>query len=77
MDNYPLKIYQAFDHNSQATNLLEDISKTLNDLFNFFEPAYFNKAFYVIKDLHDNFILSEEKSKNITFNKEQLLEQNF
>ncbi len=71
----PVKIYNAFNDNSKASNLLGELSKSLTELFNFFEPAYFRGKFFILNELDDKFILPEEDSKLITFNKEQLLNQ--
>ena len=54
---------------------MEIITKTLIELFNFFEPAFFKGKFYILNELDNNFVLPENKSKLITFNKERLINQ--
>jgi len=72
---YPIDIFRAFNNNPKAIISLEIITKTLTELFNFFEPAYFSSAFFVINELDNNSVLPKDKSKLITFNKEQLIYQ--
>lgn len=74
--NYPLEIYKAFNSNPLSSKLLEELSKSLTELFNYFEPAFFKGKFFVFKEFDGNFILPENDSSLITFNKEILLNQN-
>ncbi len=72
--NFALEIYKAFD-DKRASNSIEVVIKTLTELYNFFEPEYFDGKFFVLNDLDNNTILSKDKRKLITFNKEQLINQ--
>ena len=73
--NIALKVYQALNNNTRASKLLSEITKSLVELFNFFEPAFFDGRFYVYNELDNNFILPEKESQLITLNKEKLLNQ--
>jgi hypothetical protein len=75
-NNIALKIYTSLGNNPNATKLLTDLTKSLVELFNYFEPAFFNGMFYVCNELDDEFILPQESSQLITLNKERLLNQN-
>ena len=69
---YPLEIFKIFnDHRSMK--LLAELSKTLTDLFNYFEPAFFSGKFFVTIEIHNRFVLPEEQAKMITFDKESLI----
>lgn len=72
---YPIEIYNAFGNNRQALKLLEDLSKSLTEIFNFFEPAFFDKKFYIFNELNNKLVLPETNSQLITLNKEILLNQ--
>jgi len=74
--DYPIKIFQAFNNNGNAIKLLEDLSKSLTEIFNFFEPAFFNSKFYIFNELNNNFVLPRANARLITLNKEILLNQN-
>ncbi len=73
--DYPVEIYKAFDNN-KSLKILEELSKSLTELFNFFEPAFFSHKLFIFKEFDGNFILPEENGNLITFNKEILLNQN-
>lgn len=73
--NLPLEIFKAFNNNTKAITSLEKVTQTLTELFNFFEPAYFSNAFFVILELNNEPVLPKNKSKSITFDKEQLINQ--
>ncbi len=73
--NIALEIYKLLNDNPKATRLLTNLTKSLVELFNYFEPAFFNNKFYVCNELSDNFILPQESSQLITLNKERLLNQ--
>lgn len=72
---YPIEIYNAFGNNRQALKLLEDLSKSLTEIFNYFEPAFFDGKFYIFNELNNEFVLPETNSQLITLNKEILLNQ--
>ena len=73
--DYPIKILRAFDNNANAIRLLEGLSKSLTEIFNFFEPAFFNGKFFVFSEIDNQFILPKEDASLITLNKEILLNQ--
>jgi len=74
--DYPIKILQAFNNNGNAIKLLEELSKSLTEIFNYFEPAFFNNKFYIFNEIDNNFILPKDNARLITLNKEILLNQN-
>ena len=57
--NYPLKIYKAFNHNEQSMDALQFAAQVLKDLYRNFEPSLFKGQFFVCKHFDDAFIFEE------------------
>lgn len=74
-NNIALHIYKKFNHNPDSSRMLSELVKSLTEIFNFFEPAFFDGKFFILNDLDDKFILPKRDAQLITLNKEMLLNQ--
>jgi hypothetical protein len=70
--NYPLKIYKAFNHNEQSMDTLQFMAQELKELYRFFEPALFKGQFFVCKHFKDTFVF-DEKLGSLMYDRNPLL----
>ncbi len=73
--HYSAKIMRAFGNVDPAAKALEIIAKSLNELYRYFEPSYFNGEFLVCKNLTDQLCFKEENGVHI-YDKNILLNRN-
>jgi hypothetical protein len=73
-NQYFIKIMKAFGNIDSASKALEIVAKSLNEIYRYFEPSFFEGEFYVCKNLDDLVCLDESKGillydKNILLNR--------
>lgn len=71
--NYILKIYQAYGHDEQSSKAGAAIAVSLNDIYRYFEPSFFDGHFYVVKHFKDDLVFDEKKGIPIYFDKNILI----
>ncbi|WP_426329461.1 hypothetical protein [Pedobacter sp. R-06] len=72
--HYTFKIFKSFDNNPLSLKALEVITKSLKELYRFFEPAFFTGNFFLYKHFNDEFLYSKTTGellydRNILINK--------
>ncbi len=72
-ENYLIQVYKAFEHNEVSVQAVDKIATSLNDIYRYFEPSFFQGDFFVIKDFADKIVLDESKGIQIQFEKNILL----
>lgn len=73
-EHYTYQILKSFGNNPQSLKALEVISKSLNEIYRFFEPAFFKDNFFLCKHFADDLIFPKQDGellfdKNILINK--------
>jgi hypothetical protein len=72
--HYVIKVMKAFNEIEGSSKALEVMAKGLNEIYRYFEPAFFVGNLYVVKSLNDSFLLDKSRAtviydKNILLNR--------
>jgi len=71
-NHYSSQVMRAFGNIDPASKALEIIAKSLNEIYRYFEPSFFNGDFYVCKNLNDQ-LCFEEGNEKLLYDKNILL----
>ncbi len=72
--HYVIKVIKAFNEIDGSSKAVEIMAKGLNEIYRYFEPAFFAGNLYVVKSLDDTFLLDKSDGtvvydKNILLNR--------
>jgi hypothetical protein len=70
--HYVIKVIKAFNEIDGSSKAVEVTAKALNEIYRYFEPAFFTGNLYVVKSLDENFLLDKTASA-IVYDKNVLL----
>lgn len=70
--HYVIKVIKAFNEIDGSSKAIEVMAKGLNEIYRYFEPAFFNGNLYVVKTLDDSFVLDRAPG-TIIYDKNVLL----
>lgn len=72
-ENYLIQVYKAFEHNEESIRALDKIATSLNDIYRYIEPSFFQGDFFVVKNFTDGIVIDPSKGIEIQFEKNILL----
>jgi hypothetical protein len=71
-NHYSIKVIKAFNDIDGSSLAIQVMAKSLNELYRYFEPAFFNGKLFVIKTIDDT-VLLDEANAIVVYDKNILL----
>lgn len=74
-NHYTIRVLKAFGNDQESVKAMEQIAKSLIDIYRYFEPAYYDGELNVCKSFNDEFVLPKNEGERL-YDKSILLKKN-